>query len=558
MPAIGSDASTFPAQDDALDDSRAWYRAVFAQTREALCLVDPRTLGLLSANPAFCRITGYGPGEIRGLTLFDFIAHDPQSIEEHLEACRSQGEVWAGIRRWRRKDGHIRFVDTHKKLIAYGRTQAVCIASQDVTDRIRFERQLELNAASLARQNRQLAVLQAMNRAISANLSLSDLLATLGRELSPSLAVDAITIIRQAGSPKPVVEANWPRTDASVVGTSLGLVGPQDHPLLQLAGPVTLDGPTLEAIGARYPSFREGGIRSLMLAPLFLHEERYGMLALSSRRENAFGPDATALLSWIGPQIDVALANIAAVRSLEEVARLKSEFVAVASHELRTPVAVAVGYARMLASPEFPVTAQEQHTYLTRLSDACDRLSALVEHLLDMSRIEEGKLALELEPVSARQAFDEIGPLLAARYPDRPSLRIEGEAILNADRSALERVALNLLDNAYKYGPPSESPRVQIRAAAAPGRVRVQVCNRGTLSAEEQGRLFGRFSRLARHRAVPGTGIGLFASRAAIVQMGGSMGVESRDGEVVFWFELPAAGAEPPFLAESKPSSRSR
>ncbi len=523
----------------------ARYRAVFERSSAAIYIADLGTGRLLSANPAFTRVCGYSDEDLPELALADFVAHAPAEIRDNIETCLATGSLDLGVRRWRRKDGHIRFMDIFMTLVPHGKQQALCVIGHDVTDRIRAERQLEQDRSRLERQNRQLALLHAINQAISADLSLGDLVATLGRELGSLLPIHSVTVLKHADATNLCVEANWPDASSALVGKSVPAPESDSAFLLELTQPLILDRHLVEALAQVHRDIFDYGLRSLMFVPLFVKDRRYGILTLSSQAIGAFQPEAAALLELLAVQVGVALANIEAVRSLEDLARLKSEFVAIASHELRTPVAVARGYAKMLASPEFSLTEAERQTFSQRVCDAVERLGTLVEDLLDLSRLDDGKIELDLQPISVTEALGDVLPLLADRYPDRAPAARGKDTTVVADLVALERVLLNLLDNAFKYGPAGERPTIEWRPADAPGVLRIEVTNLGEpISADETGRLFQRFSRLPRHKGISGSGIGLFASQAAIRKMDGQMGVESQDGRVTFWFELPTAVPE--------------
>ncbi|MBM3276252.1 MAG: HAMP domain-containing histidine kinase [Candidatus Sericytochromatia bacterium] len=240
----------------------------------------------------------------------------------------------------------------------------------------------------------------------------------------------------------------------------------------------------------------------------------------------------------IAAQVAIALRNTNAVRALEDLARLKSEFVAIASHELRTPLSVVKGYARLLQTPGFAVDEIERQGYLDRLYDGCDRLSKLVDDLLDLARLDEGKIVLQTQDVRLAGILSRDGPMLGDRYGRTPALPRD-DRVVRADEAALERILVNLLDNAFKYAEGDEPPELRWRRSPRPGRLRIEVHNRGdTFTEDELSRLFHRFGRLPRHTALPGTG--LYSARTLVEQMGGEMGVEAGGGRVAFWFDLPA------------------
>jgi signal transduction histidine kinase len=268
------------------------------------------------------------------------------------------------------------------------------------------------------------------------------------------------------------------------------------------------------------------------------------VLCLGSPVRRPYGPKTVDLLASVSPEIAIAVSNSLASRAQQELARVKAEFVAIASHELRTPLSVIKGYARLLLAPGFATDEDERRGYLERLYDGCDRLTRLVDDLLDAARIEQGKIPLRSDEIHVGHVLEQLAPVLSERYGTAPRLPA-GERIVAADPVAVERILHNLLDNAYKYSESGTPPEVRWRRPSHAARLGVEVINDGAaFSPEELARLFQRFGRLPRHATRPGTGLGLYAARALVEQMGGVMGVESAGGRVAFWLELPAARLE--------------
>jgi len=250
------------------------------------------------------------------------------------------------------------------------------------------------------------------------------------------------------------------------------------------------------------------------------------------------------------PSRDERAGAVAVFRDVTELRRIEAvrrDFVANASHELKTPLTAIRGFAERLADAELP-DATAKHAVEAIVGNA-KRLGALVEDLLELSRIESGSVPLRAEPIAAgelvQRLLRELDPRLRAGELES-EITIEGAGRVIADRSALEQVLANLLDNAIKYTPAGGRVAVQVRPAPE-ARVRIEVEDSGLgIPRKDLPRIFERFYRVdpGRSRALGGTGLGLAIVKHLVQAMGGQIGVESQLGDGSrFWVELPAAPA---------------
>jgi two-component system phosphate regulon sensor histidine kinase PhoR len=240
------------------------------------------------------------------------------------------------------------------------------------------------------------------------------------------------------------------------------------------------------------------------------------------------------------------LSDVTELRRLETVRR---DFVANVSHELRTPVAAIRGAAEtlLLGGAQRAETAFE---FATMIDRHAERLHRLVEDLLELSRIEARELRIDLAPVDLRAEAERARELLSLAAQARGTevrVQVEGGSLeVLADRSALEHVLTNLLENAIKYSP--EGAVVTVRAERRGATVRTLVEDDGPgIEARHLPRLFERFYRVdaGRSRQVGGTGLGLAIVKHLAEAMGGSVGVESTVGRGSrFWIDLPRAPAQ--------------
>ncbi len=235
----------------------------------------------------------------------------------------------------------------------------------------------------------------------------------------------------------------------------------------------------------------------------------------------------------------------------EQANSAKSEFLSRMSHELRTPMNAILGFGQLLESDTRHPLSPDQQENIYEILHAGSHLLELINEVLDLARIESGRLELAPEAVSIGPLVDECAALVQSLAIRRSiSLNINADGICSnqavlADRLRLRQILLNLLSNAIKYN--HEGGNVAISChPAMHGSVRIAVSDNGRgIPAEEQGRLFKPFERIETvYDGIEGTGIGLALSKRLIESMNGTIGVESAAGTgSTFWVELPCAEA---------------
>jgi len=282
-------------------------------------------------------------------------------------------------------------------------------------------------------------------------------------------------------------------------------------------------------------------IRSLFRDPANLAAVRAALAGDAATNESTHG-SRTLLLSAHPDSRGalVVLRDLTLTRRLEGVRR---DFVANVSHELKTPLTNVLGFAEAIyENDEVP---EGPRGFANRIVVNSRRMQALVDDLLDLSRIESGAwtpepMTLDLAAV-ARDVWttfdrrpEETGVDLALEVP--VDLKVQ------ADPNALRQILRNLLDNALRYGPPGTS--VTVSAAPEKGGVRIVVADAGSgIPTDHLERVFERFYRVdaARSREAGGTGLGLSIVKHLVAAHGGDIGIESEVGEGTrVWFLLPA------------------
>jgi signal transduction histidine kinase len=271
-----------------------------------------------------------------------------------------------------------------------------------------------------------------------------------------------------------------------------------------------------------------------------------------------FGNEEISLLHSLGALADLSLARcilreterangIALEQAMEEIERAnsaKNDFLSRMSHELRTPLNVVLGFGQLLEMGEID---EDQRRSVAHILSAGRHLLDLVNEVLDLSRIESGRMAISPEPVEladlAAEAVDLIRPLADDRAV---RLRANLEAchhLVVADRQRLKQVLLNLLSNAVKYNRDEGTVDLSCEPTES-GRLRLEVRDTGPgVPNALLDKLFEPFERLgAEQGQVEGTGLGLALSKQLVELMDGSIGVDTHEGEgSTFWVELVLA-----------------
>ncbi len=244
-------------------------------------------------------------------------------------------------------------------------------------------------------------------------------------------------------------------------------------------------------------------------------------------------------------------------RAKEEAERAnqaKSDFLSRMSHELRTPLNAILGFAQLM---QMDVLDADQAESVDQILKAGRHLLALVDEVLDIARIEAGRMSLSPEPVPVDEIMQEAWGLVRQRAAERGiEFGAEADACnvhVLADRQRLKQVLLNLMSNAVKYNKENGSVRVDCNTDA--GMVRIAVSDTGDgIPESKMDHLFEPFERLgAEETGVEGTGIGLALSKGLVEAMDGVMGADSVQGQgSTFWLELPVAEVDlEPMIPES-------
>jgi signal transduction histidine kinase len=300
----------------------------------------------------------------------------------------------------------------------------------------------------------------------------------------------------------------------------------------------------------------EAGHRALLSVPLLSEDEVIGVLAVTRKTPGEFEPEIVRLLTTFATQSALAIQNARLFleiedksRQLEAASQHKSEFLANMSHELRTPLNAIIGFSEVLTDRMFGDLNEKQEEYLKDIYASGTHLLSLINDILDLSKIEAGRMELELTDFHLPTALDNALSLVRERAGRRNialHTRIDNRlGEIRADERKVRQVILNLLSNAIKFTP--EGGRIEVQAAPKDGFVEVSVSDTGVgISPEDQEAVFEEFRQVGTaEKKAEGTGLGLTLCRKFIELHGGRIWVKSQVGEgSTFTFTIPARHGE--------------
>ena len=431
-------------------------------------------------------------------------------------------------------------------------------------ENVRLFKALEARTAELSRTVTELRALDGVGRAVSSTLDIDTVLRTIVSRTNKLAGTQGCSIYEYdepTGEFLQRANVNLLQTAPAELPRTLGRGEGAIGRLAETRAPVQIADISEE--GAYQSRLREAllaqGFRALLAVPLLCEGRLLGGLVVNRATPGEFPPDVVELLQAFAAQSAIAIQNARLFREIDEknrqlevASRHKSEFLAHMSHELRTPMNGVIGMAELALETDL---TEVQRDYLMTVKMSGESLLALINDILDVSKIEAGKLELDTMPFSLRQLLaTALKSLAFPAHQKRLELvyvvALDVPDALVGDPGRLRQIVINLLGNAIKFTERGEVVlRVSAKAGVGDGQaaLHVTVADTGVgIAPEHQARIFEAFTQAddSTARRFGGTGLGLTISSQLVRLMGGRIWVESAPGQgAVFHFTVPLAAA---------------
>jgi PAS domain S-box-containing protein len=561
--------------EQAVQESERRKAAILEGALDAVVTIDYEGR-IIEFNPAAERMFGFAADDVVGRVMADLIVPERLRGQHHegMAAYLVAGQGKVLNRRLEmpalRSDGSEFPVELAITRISGGGPPVFTGFLRDITNRKRSEEERtdllvrERRARAAAETARERAAFLAEASAgLASSLDHRTTLASVARLLVPRIADGcAVDMIDAEGQLRRLVtsHSNPSRTAAAeeVAGRyppQLGAPHGAGHVAAtgesELLSEVTDD--ILRQVARNeehYELIKSLGILSLMCVPLPVRGRILGAITFaSSESGRRFGVEDLAFAQDLAGRVSAAIENARLYREAREAVRAREEFLSIASHELKTPLTTlqlqVQGLARKVQSTPGEPALRVLGPRLSAAERQVERLTALINNLLDISRITAGRLDLDLEPVDlsgvVRDAAARVREDLA-RAGCALELRTDGPCIGQWDRIRLEQVVSNLLSNAIKYG---AGRPIVMTVAGDQATARFTIRDHGIgIPPEDRARIFERFERAVSDRHYGGLGLGLWIVRQIVDAFGGTIEVNSEAGQgSVFNVLLPKAGS---------------
>jgi signal transduction histidine kinase/ActR/RegA family two-component response regulator len=353
-----------------------------------------------------------------------------------------------------------------------------------------------------------------------------------------------------------MIEAGAARATAARSAHIALASGPPDRAVLDANGHSALSAGLGRVFATQHAAVWSQDGHAVLAAPVSGRGRQMGVLAITGRRAPLFASDDLDLVRLLADQAAIVLdgarlyQELATTnRELSEATRVKSEFLANMSHELRTPLNAILGFSGLLTEQIGPSLTDRQQRFLRNIEEAGQHLLELINDVLDLSKVEAGKLELRPEVIALDVVLE---PVIAAARTAAQSKKVAFDAQggstegLLLDPIRVRQVLFNLVSNGVKFTPAGGN--VLLRASLDGPDLLLAVADNGIgIPAESRDRVFGVFERLHEGRVeIEGTGLGLALTKRLVEQMGGAITFESEEGRgTTFTVRLPDVRSQP-------------
>jgi len=429
-------------------------------------------------------------------------------------------------------------------------------------ENVRLFKELQARTAALTRSVEQLTALGEVGRAVSSTLDLETVLTTIVSRAVELSGLDGGIVSEYEEATEEFVQRAASQTGNVLASVLRGIRYRKGEGAIGQTAitrqPVQV--PDITVPGAYDSRVRtnliESGVRAVLAVPMIHQDRLIGCLGVTRNGPGDFPPETIDLLRTFATQSALAIQNARLFRELADKSRQlevasqhKSEFLANMSHELRTPLNAIIGFSEVLSERMFGELNEKQEEYLKDIYASGTHLLSLINDILDLSKIEAGRMELELTDFHLPTALDNALTLVRERA-GRRSITLHTAVDprlgqIQADERKIRQIVLNLLSNAIKFTP--EGGRIEVGAVPKDGSVEVSVSDTGVgIAPEDQEAVFEEFRQVgAADKKVEGTGLGLTLCRKFIELHGGRIWIKSQvDVGSTFTFTIPVRRGE--------------
>jgi len=503
--AMARDVTELKSTEQALRMSEERNRRLFESNPHPVWVYDLESLAIIEVNEAAIRNYGYSREEFLALTIKDM--RPAEDVPAILESVAKSGTVHEEKRIWRhrRKDGTLIDVEVNSHPLVYAGRNARLVVSTDITQRKRAE-----EALRQSEERFRMLVSGVKDYAIF-------MLDPKGRVASWNAGAEHF----KGYQAHEIIGQHFSRfyTQEDIAQGKPG----RELEIATTEGRVEDEGWRVRKDGTRFWA-------------------NVVITALRDEKEKLIG--FSKITRDVTERKQTQEALVKAKEEAERSNKFKDQFLSTMSHELRTPLNAVLGFSDLLTEERYGPLNERQRRYVTHIHTGGKHLLRLINDILDLSKIEAGRLQLTIESVPLDGSFAEVTDTLRA-LADKKSqslvVTLPTDLSVRADTTRFKQILMNLLGNAIKFTP--EGGEIQLRAQDLGGEVRVEVRDSGPgIPVEEQKAIFEAFHRLRQsEKGTEGTGLGLAITRRLVELHGGQLGLESEPGRgSCFYFTLPS------------------